>query len=52
MNLLHQYVKETNVKNREGIISALSSYLRGINTDGKREFLSEYSGLTFLKAAL
>jgi hypothetical protein len=52
MNLLHQYVRETNVKNREGIISAVSSYLRGINTDGKREFLAEYSGLTFLKAAL
>ena len=45
-------MKEVNVKNREGIISAISSYLRGINTDGKREFLADYSGLTFLKAAL
>ena len=53
LNLLHQYVRETNVKNREYVMSALSSYLRGINTDGKREFLSDaYSGLAFLKAAL
>ncbi len=34
-------------------MSALSSYLRGINTDGKREFLSEtFSGLAFIKGAL
>lgn len=53
LNLLHQYVRETNVKNKESVMSALSSYLRGINTDGKREFLSEaYSGMAFLKAAL
>jgi len=33
-------------------MSALSSFLRGLNTDGKREFLTEYTGLVFLKAAL
>ncbi len=33
-------------------MSALSSFLRGLNTDGKREFLTEHTGLVFLKAAL
>ena len=39
LNLLHQYIRETNVANRESVISALLSFLRGINTDGKRGFL-------------
>ena len=39
-NLMHQYVRESNIKNKEAVISALSQYLKGINTDGKREFLS------------
>jgi hypothetical protein len=39
LNLMHQYLRETDLKNREGVISALSSFLRGINTDGKRAFL-------------
>ena len=49
LNLMHQYVKETNVKNKEAVISALSAFLRGINTDGKRAFLKEYNGLSFIK---
>jgi hypothetical protein len=51
-NLMHQYVRESNIKNKEAVISALSQYLKGINTDGKREFLSDHSGLDFLKGAL
>lgn len=50
--MMQQYVLETNIKNREGVISALSSFLRGINTEGKRDFLTQYSGLDFLKRAL
>ena len=52
LNLSHQYVRETNIKNREAVIGALSSFLRGINTDGKRTFLSEYGGLGFFKLAI
>lgn len=49
---MHQYVRESNTKNREAVISGLSAFLRGINTDGKRAFLSEFNGLAFLKKAL
>ena len=52
LNLLHQYLREETPRNKEAVISGLSSYLRGINTDGKRLFLSEYDGLSFLKQAL
>ena len=50
---MHKFVRETNVKNKEAVVSAVSSFLRGINTDGKRAFLGgEYAGLDFLKQAL
>jgi hypothetical protein len=52
LNLMHQYVRESNTKNREAVISGLSAFLRGINTDGKRAFLSEFNGLAFIKKAL
>ncbi len=53
LNLTHQYVRETQIKNKEAVVSALSSFLRGINTDGKRAFLSaDYDGFTFLREAL
>jgi hypothetical protein len=52
LNLAHQYVRETGVKAREAVISAISSLLRGINTDGKRMFLKEYGGIEFLKGAI
>jgi hypothetical protein len=34
------------------VVSGLSAFLRGINTDGKRAFLSDYNGLIFLKQAI
>ena len=52
LNLTHQYVRESNVKNREAVIGALSSFLRGINTDGKREFIKEFEGIGFLTGAI
>ena len=52
LNLAQQYTQESNIKNREAVISALSSYLRGINTDGKRQFITEYDGINFMKQAL
>lgn len=52
LNLLHQYLRESNVKNREAVIGALSAFLRGINTDGKRRFLEEFSGLEFMRQAI
>ena len=52
LNLTHQYVRESNVKNREAVIGALSAFLRGINTDGKREFLEGYAGMGFFKGAI
>lgn len=53
LNLTHQYVRETQTKNKEAVISGLSSFLRGINMDGKRLFLGdEYAGFCFLREAL
>ena len=52
LNLMHQYVKESDARNREAVVSGLSAFLRGINTDGKRAFLAGYDGLGFLRQAL
>ena len=39
MNLMQQYVRETELGNREAVAGALSSYLKGENFQGKREFI-------------
>jgi len=46
------FVKETDMKNKEAIFGALSSFLRSENFVGKREFISRMGGLQFLAATL
>ena len=49
---MHQYIRESEVGNKEAVASALSQYLKGENFEGKREFIVDHSGLAFLKEAL
>lgn len=46
--MMHQYLKETDIRNKESILGALSSFLRGDNFASKGEFLKDYNGLHFL----
>jgi len=46
------FVRETDMKNKEAIFGALSSFLRSENFIGKREFISKMGGLQFLAATL
>lgn len=48
INLIHQFKRETNPKNKEALMSCISAFLRGENFEGKREFLKEFEGLNFL----
>ena len=52
LNLMYQYIRESEVGNKEAVASALSQYLKGENFEGKREFIVDHSGLAFLKEAL
>lgn len=52
LNLTLQFVRETNVKNQESVLGALSSYLRGHHFKPKISFLNEFSGLSFIKQIL
>jgi hypothetical protein len=47
-----QFVKEENLKNKEGVLGALSSFLRADNFHSKREFINKRGGLQFLAAIL
>jgi len=52
LGLMNQFVKETEMANREAIFGSLSSFLRSENFAGKREFISKMGGLQFLAATL
>jgi len=47
-----KFVQEEDIKNREAVIGALSSFIRSENFNGKREFISKMGGLQFLCATL
>lgn len=49
---MNQFVKETEMANREAVFGSLSSFLRSENFAGKREFISKKGGLQFLAATL
>lgn len=49
---MQQYVRESEITNREAVAGALSQYLKGENFEGKVEFIKEASGLSFLREAL
>lgn len=52
LNLMHQYLRESDVKNKEAVISALAAFLSGNNFESKKEFLTNESGLSFIKEIL
>ena len=52
INLVHQYRRESNIKNREALMSSISAFIRGENFDSKREFLQDFEGMSFLKGVL
>ena len=52
LNLMHQYLRESNIKNKEAVIGALSAFLRGDNFSSKEEFLKDFSGISFIKNIL
>eukprot|EP00347_Sterkiella_histriomuscorum_P003633 403363538 len=52
LNLMHQYIKESEIANKEAVIGALAQYLKGENFKGKLEFITESSGLAFLREVL
>jgi len=37
---------------KEAVFSALSSFIRGMNFDGKRRFITEFDGLSFISSLL
>jgi len=46
------FVKEEDTKNKEAVFGSLSSFLRGENFVGRREFISKMGGIQFLAAIL
>lgn len=42
---MNKFVEETNIKNKEAVFGALSSFIRGLNKDVKREFISNKNGV-------
>ena len=51
LNLMHQFVKETNILNRESVFGCIASFLKGDYFEGKRDFIDNLSGLGFLREA-
>lgn len=49
---MQQFVKEEDMKNKEAVMGALSSFLRGDNFNSKQEFIKDLGGLQFLSAIL
>jgi len=43
--MMPKFVQEEDMKNREAVIGALSSFIRSENFTGKREFISKMGGL-------
>jgi hypothetical protein len=45
LNLMNKFVEENNLKNKEAVLGALSSFLRAENFNSKREFVGKMGGL-------
>lgn len=52
MNLIEKFCNEKNIKNKEATFSALSSFIRADNFQGKVKFIKEFNGLEFLASLL
>ena len=49
---MHKFVDEKDIKNKEALLGALSSFIRGLNHDIKQEFLTKRDGAEFLRLIL
>jgi len=47
-----KFVDEQELKNKEAVLGALSSFLRAENFNSKREFIGKMEGLSFLTSIL
>jgi len=52
LNLLQRFGKEKNMRNKEAVFGALSSFIKSENFHGKRQFIEEYNGLEFLASLM
>lgn len=52
LNLVEKFSVETNLRNKEAIFGALSSFIRAENFEGKRRFVQEFGGLDFLASLM
>lgn len=52
LNLMQQFVVEKEMRNKEAVIGALSSFLRAENFNSKRQFIGTMGGLQFLAQVL
>ena len=46
--MVGRYAEETSVSAKEAVLSALSSFIRADNFEGKRRFIQEFDGTNFL----
>lgn len=51
-NIMNKFAEETSIKSREAAFGALSSFIRGLNFDIKKEFLESKNGVQFLALIL
>lgn len=43
---------EKNIRNKEAVFGALSSFIRSENFEGKRRFIQEFGGLDFISSLM
>jgi|Transcript_41157 hypothetical protein len=48
INLVGQFARETNVAGKSSVFSCMTAWLKADNFEGKRRFISEQQGLSFL----
>lgn len=51
-NIMNKFAEETSAKTREAAFGALSSFIRGLNADIKKEFIEAKNGVQFLAIVL
>jgi hypothetical protein len=45
LNLINKFVEEQEMRNKEAVLGALSSFLRAENFNSKRDFIGKLGGL-------
>lgn len=51
-NIMNKFAEETSIKAREAAFGALSSFIRGLNLEIKKEFIEAKNGVQFLAVVL